>query len=56
MGPSFSSKNGIRYRFYVSTALRGRRQLAGSVTRLSAPEIESVIKEALWHKFKEQAA
>ena len=23
MGPSFSSKNGVRYRFYVSTALRG---------------------------------
>ena len=21
MGPSFSSKNGVRYRFYVSTAL-----------------------------------
>ena len=25
MGPSFSSKNGVRYRFYVSTALRGRK-------------------------------
>jgi hypothetical protein len=24
MGPSFSSKNGVRYRFYVSTALNGR--------------------------------
>jgi site-specific DNA recombinase len=56
MGPSFSSKNGIRYRFYVSTALRGRRHQAGSVTRLSAPEIEGVIENALWHKFEEQAA
>jgi cupin 2 domain-containing protein len=25
MSPSFSSKNGARYRFYVSTALRGRK-------------------------------
>ena len=55
MGPSFSSKNGIRYRFYVSTALRGRRHQAGSVARLSAPEIEGVIEKALWHKFEEQA-
>lgn len=32
MGPSFSSKNGVRYRFYVSSALlRGRRSAAGSV-------------------------
>jgi hypothetical protein len=55
MGPSFSSKNGIRYRFYVSTALRGRSHQAGSVTRVSAPEIEAVIEEALRHKFEEQA-
>jgi DNA invertase Pin-like site-specific DNA recombinase len=29
MGPSFSSKNGVRYRFYVSRALRGRKHMAG---------------------------
>ncbi|MBK3664784.1 recombinase family protein [Bradyrhizobium diazoefficiens] len=39
MGPTFSSKNGVRYRFYTSTALRGRTHKAGSVTRVSAPEI-----------------
>jgi hypothetical protein len=55
MGPSFSSKNGIRYRFYVSTALRGRRHQAGSITRLSAPESEGVIEKALWDKFEDQA-
>ena len=44
MGPSFSSKNGVRYRFYVSTALRGRKHKAGSVTRISAPEIESLVE------------
>jgi len=34
MGPSFSSKNGVRYRFYLSTALRGRKHEAGSVARI----------------------
>jgi site-specific DNA recombinase len=36
MGPSFSSKNGVRYRFYLSTALRGRKHTAGSVPRIFA--------------------
>jgi site-specific DNA recombinase len=44
MGPTFSSKNGVRYRFYVSTALRGRKQKAGSVIRISAPEIENLVE------------
>jgi site-specific DNA recombinase len=52
MGPSFSSKNGVRYRFYVSTALRGRKHKAGSVTRVSAPEIESVVEVALAEKLQ----
>src|SRR6266480_4313404 len=41
MGPSFSSKKGVRYRFYVNTALRGRKE-AGSVRRVSASEIEGI--------------
>jgi DNA invertase Pin-like site-specific DNA recombinase len=52
MGPSFSSKNGVRYRFYVSTALRGRKQHAGSVTRISAPEIEVLVETSLSAKFE----
>jgi site-specific DNA recombinase len=52
MGPSFSSKNGIRYRFYVSTALRGRRDTAGSVKRVSAPEIETLVEAALVEKLQ----
>ncbi|MCK1474155.1 recombinase family protein [Bradyrhizobium sp. 197] len=52
MGPSFSSKNGVRYRFYVSAALRGRKRSAGSVTRISAPEIESLVEAALVEKFQ----
>ena len=48
MSPSFSTKNGVRYRFYVSSALlRGRKQAAGSVTRVSATAIEHVIIQAL---------
>jgi hypothetical protein len=41
MSPSYSTKNGIRYRFYVSSALlRGRKDAAGSVARIAAAEIE----------------
>jgi site-specific DNA recombinase len=48
MGPSFSSKDGVRYRFYVSSALlRGRKSAAGSVGRISAVEIESAVLAAL---------
>jgi site-specific DNA recombinase len=35
MSPSFSTKNGVRYRFYVSSALlRGRKAEVGSVGRV----------------------
>jgi site-specific DNA recombinase len=48
MSPSFSSKNGVRYRFYVSSALlRGRKAAAGSVRRVPAAEIESAVLSAL---------
>ena len=47
MGPSFSNKNGVRYQFYVSTALRGRKHRGGTVTRVSAPEIERLVQRAL---------
>lgn len=47
MSPSFSSKNGVRYRFYVSRALRGRNTEGGSITRISAPEIEMLVANSL---------
>jgi site-specific DNA recombinase len=48
MGPSFSSKNGVRYRFYVSSALlRGRKAGAGSVGRVSAALVENAVVSAL---------
>jgi site-specific DNA recombinase len=48
MTPSFSTKNRVRYRFYVSSALlHGRKAEAGSVKRISAAEVESAVLAAL---------
>jgi len=48
MSPSFSTKNGIRYRFYVSSALlRGRKTEAGSVGRVASATIENLVVQAL---------
>jgi site-specific DNA recombinase len=48
MGPSFSSKNGVRYRFYVSSALlRGRKANVGSIGRVSAVQVEKAVLSAL---------
>jgi site-specific DNA recombinase len=48
MSPSYSTKNGVRYRFYVSSALlRGRKGAAGSLTRIAAAEIEDAVVAAL---------
>jgi site-specific DNA recombinase len=53
MIPSFSSKNGVRYRFYISAALRGRKHEAGSVSRISAPEIEEIVGTAVRNRINE---
>ena len=48
MTPSTANKGGIRYRYYVSSVMaQGRQNEAGSVRRVSAPEIESFIVQAL---------
>lgn len=48
MSPSFSVKNGIRYRFYISRALmRGRKAQAGSIARISAQHIEGLVISAI---------
>jgi site-specific DNA recombinase len=52
MSPSFASKRGARYRFYVSTALlTGRGSQAASLRRVSAPELENSIVVALRDRF-----
>jgi site-specific DNA recombinase len=48
MSPSYSTKNGIRYRFYVSSALlKGRKEKAGSVGRVSAADVENAVIQAI---------
>ena len=48
MTPSSARKGALRYRYYVSRALEtGQRSEAGSVPRVSAPEIEQAVREAL---------
>lgn len=53
MSPSFSTKKGARYRFYVSSAiLRGRKTDAGSVARVSATDMEQTLINALRQRLK----
>lgn len=48
MSPSHTNKAGIRYRYYVSQALlQHRKAEAGSLARVSAPEIEAAVLSAL---------
>jgi site-specific DNA recombinase len=48
MSPSYSTKNGVRYRFYVSSALlRGRKSAVGTVGRVAAQDIETVVLDGL---------
>ena len=55
MSPSFSIKNGVRYRFYVSSALlRGRKADVGSVGRVPAAEIEDAVLAALQTQLRKE--
>ena len=48
MGPSHAAKGGRRWRYYVSRALlKGRNSEAGSVTRVSAAQIEKEVFDAI---------
>src|SRR5215204_790492 len=51
MTPGSAHKRGARYRYYVSAPLmQGRREEAGSVPRVPAPEIERLVIAALHEK------
>ena len=44
MSPTYATKKGVRYPFYVSTAvLKGRKKEAGSISRVSATDIEKAV-------------
>jgi site-specific DNA recombinase len=48
MSPSHSNKGGARYRYYVSqVVLQGKPQAAGSIGRVHAAEIETLVVAAL---------
>ena len=48
MSPTHSRKDGVRYRYYVSRALlQHDRARAGTIARISAPEIEAAVREAI---------
>lgn len=48
MSPSHTNKAGLRYRYYVSQALlQHRKAEAGRIARISAPEIEAAVLDAL---------
>lgn len=48
MSPSYTTKNGVRYPFYVSAAiLKGRKSNAGSIARVSAEDIDTLVVTAL---------
>jgi DNA invertase Pin-like site-specific DNA recombinase len=48
MSPTHANKKGVRYRYYTSHALiQRRKEHAGSVPRVSAPEVEALVCEAV---------
>jgi hypothetical protein len=54
MTPSHARKNGKRYRYYLSSTLsQGRAEHAGSVRRIPAPEIETLVIDAVRKRLKE---
>jgi DNA invertase Pin-like site-specific DNA recombinase len=53
MSPSFTSKRGVRYRFYVSSAiLTGRGNQGASLRRIPASELEHAVITALRERFR----
>jgi hypothetical protein len=54
MSPTHANKKGVRYRYYTSHALlQHRKEHAGSVSRVSAPEVEGLVCEALRREISE---
>jgi DNA invertase Pin-like site-specific DNA recombinase len=48
MSPSYAIKSGVRYRYYVSQAVQqGRKGDAGSVPRVAATDIETLVLDTL---------
>ena len=51
MSPGHANKKGVRYRYYVSQAvLQKRKEEAGDIARVAAPDIEELVIAALRHQ------
>src|SRR6476660_5070468 len=56
MTPSHARRRGIKYRYYISSALlQGRPKQAGTVNRIPAGEIETLVVKAVRERVKEPA-
>src|SRR5262245_37434520 len=52
MSSTHANKKGVRYRYYVSQALlQNRKSEAGSIARVPAPEVESLVCDGLRKHF-----
>jgi hypothetical protein len=50
MSPTHANKKGVRYRYYVSQAvLQNRKDEAGNIARVAAPDIEELVIAAIRH-------
>jgi site-specific DNA recombinase len=48
MSPTYANKKGIKYRYYISAALvQGQGKQAGTVSRIPANEVETLIADAM---------
>jgi site-specific DNA recombinase len=53
MSPSHANKRGVRYRYYVSQALlQNRKTEAGSIARVSAPDVEALVYKAVKERLR----
>ena len=56
MTPSTAKKGNVRYRYYISApVLQGNKEQAGSVARVSAPDIEAVVVSAIRDRNQQRA-
>lgn len=57
MSPSFSTKSGVRHRYYVSSALlRGRKTQTGSIGRIPAGDVEAAVLTELRQRLNPEAS
>ena len=48
MTPSYAVKDGVRYRYYISSATKdGHQDVAGKIARVPAADVERVVIDTL---------